>query len=885
MFRLNTLSKAVLVLCTGAAVGNVVAQQQQQAAQPQRIEITGSRIKRIDSETPSPIQVIGREQIERAGATTVAELLKSTPAGNSGSFDENAVASFTPGAGSVSLRGLGAQATLVLVNGRRVAPYGFASGGQQTFVDINSIPLAVVEKIEILLDGASAIYGSDAMAGVINIILKHDYKGFAVEGGVGQSGYQDANSASVGLTYGMGSIATDGYNIFGSYSHQQRSPVRASDRPMTANGDFRRFGLTDLRSSYSGNLYTVSGLAGGAFRGTLSTCTPLDEPGAATNGRCVYDGTAHQDVIAKTERDSLFLAGTAELGSGTTLFGDLNLVRNKYAQISPSYSSSTYYSTGTLPTAVIVLPVGHPQNPGTTDLALRYRFDDVEHKTSVVNDTQRMVLGARNENVFGWDAETALMYSHSNAKVTTTGFIRDSVLLDGVLDPETGKANTTFIFGNPSANNAALMSALYPTLHETGTTTTTSVDVRGTREVFSLPGGGTASLAVGLEARGEKFNSTPDPLSAAGEISVLGSSESHGSRTVSAAYAELSLPFTKTFELSMAARMDHYSDFGTATTPKLGAKWKVLPNLAFRATYAEGFRAPSLTETTQSPTTGFYSGIRDPKLCPDPTDETNDNCSLSVRAVSGSNPNLKPEHSKSFTAGLVFEPTDNVSIAFDAYRVKRTDEISGIDPDYLLAHESEYPGYVVRDPDTDEIKQLNLQYTNLGSTRVWGFDVDIKTSFSLAEYGKLKINGVYNYLPSYWVANVKGAPEVDYAGTWQQPKERMSLGATWEQGPWTVGITWRYTGSYLRAFTPSDLSCSYSVSKPSLCSVASWTTADGFLGYKGFKNLELGLVVLNIDNREAPLDERRATRYTLFSSNYHNQLGRYFRAQAKYNFW
>ena len=882
MFRPTLLSKAVLLLCAGVAAGSVAAQQQ--SSTPERIEVTGSRIKRIDTETPSPVQVIGREQIERAGATTVAELLKSTPAGNSGSFDENAVASFTPGAGSVSLRGLGAQATLVLVNGRRVAPYGFASGGQQTFVDINSIPLAVVERIEILLDGSSAIYGSDAMAGVINVILKQDFKGLMVDAGLGQSSYNDAGSQTYGLTYGLGSLASDGYNLFGSYSHQQRNPVLASERPMTRNADFRRFGLTDLRSSYAGNLYTVSGLAGGSFRGTLSTCTPLDDPTAATNGRCIYDGTEHQDIIARTERDALFMAGTAELGSAT-LFGDLNLVRNKYAQVSPSYSTSTYYSTGTLPRAFIVLPVGHPQNPGTTDLALRYRFDDVAHVTSVTTDTLRSVLGVRKSDLAHWDVESALMYSRSSSKVTTTGFIRDSVLLDGVLDPATGKASTDFIFGNPSANDPALMAALYPTLREKSVTSTVSIDARGTRELFALPGGNNASVAVGVETRREKFNSTPDPLSAAGEISVLGSSESHGSRTVSAAFAELALPFGKTFEASLAARVDHYSDFGSATTPKVGLKWKLLPNLALRGTYAEGFRAPSLTETTQSPTTGFYSGIRDPKLCPDPVEHPNDNCDLSVRAVFGANPDLKPENSKSMTFGVVFEPADELSIAFDAYKIKRTDEISGIDPDYLLAHESSYPGYVVRDPETDEITQLNLPYTNLGSTRVWGYDVDVKTTFDLGEVGKLKVSAVYNYLPRYMVANVKGAPEVDYAGTWLQPKERMSLGGTWEKGPWTVGLTWRYTGSYLRAYTPADLSCPYSESNPELCRVKSWTTADAFVGYKGFKNMDLGLIVLNVDGREAPLDERRATRYTLFNSSYHNQLGRYFRLQAKYTFF
>ena len=153
--------KTVLTLCIGALAQNISAQQ---APAPQtqvleRVEITGSRIKRVDAETASPVQVITRDQIDRSGAKSVSELLTSVPASNVGSFNENAVASFTPGAGGVSLRGLGAQATLILINSRRVAPFGFASGGQTTFVDVNSIPIEVIERVEILLDGASAMAG------------------------------------------------------------------------------------------------------------------------------------------------------------------------------------------------------------------------------------------------------------------------------------------------------------------------------------------------------------------------------------------------------------------------------------------------------------------------------------------------------------------------------------------------------------------------------------------------------------------------------------------------------------------------------------------------------------------------------------------------------
>ncbi|MEI8327305.1 MAG: TonB-dependent receptor, partial [Betaproteobacteria bacterium] len=466
--------------------------------------------------------------------------------------------------------------------------------------------------------------------------------------------------------------------------------------------------------------------------------------------------------------------------------------------------------------------------------------------------------------------------------VTTNGLIRDSVLVDEVLDAN-GKANKTFIFGNPGANAPGLISRLYPTLRDQGTTSTASVDLRGTRELMQLAGG-PLGVAVGIEMRRETFTSTPDALVSAEEISVLGAASARGTRTIGALFAELSAPIFKTVEASLAARVDRYSDFGSAITPKASVKWKVVPTLALRATYSEGFRAPALTELSSSPSRGFYSGIRDPKLCPVPN-SANANCDMSIEAISGSNPKLQPERSKSFTAGIVFEPTDSFSVVLDTYNVKRRDEISGIDPDYLLANEASYPGYVVRNA-AGEIDRLNLQYTNLGSTHVWGYDIDIKSRFNLGEYGKLTISGSYNAEPHYMVANVKGAPEVEYAGTYQQPKERAKMGIGIDQGPWSASATVNFTGSYLRAFTPSDLSCSYnSTGHSELCSVPNWSTLDVFLGYKGFKNLDLSLNIQNAENKQAPLDERRAGRDTLYSSGYHIQLGRYVSLRAKYTFW
>jgi iron complex outermembrane receptor protein len=889
MFRLNYVSATVVVLCAAGATpvwaqSDTLAPETSNSAQKtlQRVEVTGSRIKRVDAETASPVQVITREQIERSGAQSVTEVLGRLPATNAGNFNSNAVASFTPGAGGVSLRGLGAQSTLVLINGHRMAPYGFASGGQSSFFDINSIPLDVVERMEVLLDGASAIYGSDAIAGVINVILRKNYNGLSMSGSGSRSGYHDGAAGNISATYGRGDLDADNYNFFLNYSHEHQNAVKASARPRTSTADFRRFGLADRRSTYGypGNLYTT----GGTLIGPMPGCTPLNEPGAAVDGHCYYQGTDHQDLVPETKQDALFGAGTLNLGGGFELFGDALFVRNKYKSESPSYNTSSYNSVGTLPNPYITLPVGHPQNPSATDeVALRYRFMDVLQTTEVTADTSRLVFGGRG-TIAGWDAESAVMYSGTHARNWTKGLLNDSVLIGGqVLDAD-GVANPNFTFGNPGANDPALMAALYPTLRDEGKTSTTSIDLRGSRELMKLPAGA-LGLAIGTEFRRESFKSTPDPLTASGAISMLGASSSDGSRNVSAFYAELSVPITKSLEASLATRTDRYSDFGSATVPKAGLKWKLLSNLALRATYAEGFRAPSLTETTQSPSTGFYT-LRDPRLCPDPSQPGNPNCEVSVRAVSGANPNLQPEKSKSLTAGLVFEPTENVSLSFDAYKIKRRDEISSIDPDYLLANEASYPGYVQRDAATQEIEQLNLQYTNLGSTKVWGYDIELKARQELGTAGRVGLAIVYNRMPRYLVANVKGAPEVDYAGTYGQPKERFKVGIDWDVGDWETTVTGNYTGGFLRAYSPANLDCPYAGGANSnLCRVKAWSTADLYVAYKGIKNLTLSLNIDNLENREAPFDENEVISFLAYNPAYHSQMGRVITLAAKYTFW
>jgi hypothetical protein len=476
--------------------------------------------------------------------------------------------------------GLGPGSTLVLINGRRVAPFGFT--GRATFVDLNQIPVSAIDRIEVLLDGASAIYGSDAIAGVVNVIMRRGFSGVEVAAGLGRSSHGDATERRASATFGIGDRAADGYNVFASVSHADQDAVKASERWHSQSGDYRGFGLIDARSPYSypGNLYSADNRT---FLQPLAPCATIGDAASANPGRCLYDPSLAKDIIVRSRRDGLFAAGSAALGAGFELFGDAAVARTVFTGQHSNFASSIYgpAGTGTLATPFIALPVGHPQNPYPVEVALRTRFADQPFVVTPTSDTQRAVVGVRRGDWEGWDVESALLWSKSSTRVTTAGVIHDAVLAGEVLDAN-GRASPSFRFGDPGANDPALMARLYPTLVDTGRTSTTSIDVRGSREVLRLPAG-PAQLALGAELRRERYESAYDPLTAAGDIGVIFGTSASGSRNVGSAYAELALTITASLEATLAARWDHYSDFGSTTNPKAGLKWKVSPGVALRA--------------------------------------------------------------------------------------------------------------------------------------------------------------------------------------------------------------------------------------------------------------------------------------------------------------
>ncbi len=852
--------------------------------------VTGTSLPGVQSDTVGPLQVITRAQIERSGAASLAELLKNVAAASAGGADESAVLGFAPGVSAISLRGLGTGATLILLDGRRVAPSGFVPDGQTSATNLNAIPLGAIARVEIMLDGASAVYGSDAVGGVVNIITRRPARESVVRASAGQaSSYGDGTRKSAAVTLGFTLPAGDGSGGIVSIERTEQDRVRASARPRTATGNFSGITGNDWRSTYAypGNLYTIGGADGGGetLLGPLGGCQAA-VAGAPFAGNCVYDPVRHQDLQPRTRRDAVYGAGNLSIGGGLEVFANLLGTRSRLDQESPTYSTDLYHQFfRSTPGAAITLPVGHPQNPYPFPVALRHRWADRPFSTHVESLDTRAVIGVRG-SVAKWTSEAAVLMARSDATVSRGGLIRDRVLYSDVLDPARNfDARPSFVFGSPADNPADVMGRLYPTLVSRGKTSIRGVDLKASREIGELAGGPLA-LVVGAEWRRESFSSIPDPLQAAGEISVSGSYSADGARNVGAVFAEVSAPLTKGLDALLALRADRYEGFGVTTTPRIGLRWQASPTLAVRASHAGGFRAPSIGELTQAPTQGFYGGVRDPVLCPDPSDASNAYCSTFVLASLARGQDLRPERSENVSAGLIFAAAPHLSMSMDFYKIRRRDQIASFDPNYVLANEASFPGLVTRDPLTNEIVSMTLPLTNIGVTRLWGYDLGVSSRVAVTDMGSLTLASNYNRQPSYRVTPVPGAAPEQRAGYYLQPKARLSFSATWERSQWTLHAGVNHVGSYLRSTGPSDAACPYATTAfSSLCRISSWTTADVSAAYRPAPGIELSLSIKNVANRQPPTDERlNAFIYTLYNPSYHNALGRFLTASVKASF-
>lgn len=912
----NKIKFTVLVASLASAYPSVaLAQATTEDKAIQRVVVTGSNIKRVDQETASPVQVLSRQEIEQSGAQTVAEILGTLTSNDQSAIsDLGGTNSWASGASGVSLRNLGTGATLVLLNGRRLSAYGFADGLQSNFVNIDSIPSDVIERVEILKDGASAVYGSDAIAGVINIITRKNYNGVGIKGVAQQSlkrSFLD-RERKASIVGGIGDFAQDGYNVFahlevysrGKYTDKQIRPL-LPDWYIRMNPDRDSKSTGSVPGNYVGRYpadYRDKSLAGKSINVAAPGCAPEN----LTGGLCFYDYWKDTLAQAPAERATFLSSGRFRVNDETTAYAEVQLAktRNNYNTAPPrsnitgvplswydSISGTMQYFTDPR------LPVGHPYNPYDFPIGLNYRFaDDTDFFKNVGSSEQFRVLAGLEGSSFGWEWDTAIGHMGSKAR-QRQHLYRDRY---GYHDAIVSGA---YKFGQK--NDISLLEKMFPEMGSQGKYTQTFFDFKASRELMKL-GGGPLQVAAGVDLRHESFEHMSSQNVLEARIVQFSGVKIDGSRNVAAAFVELAAPFTKNLEASFALRGDKVIGQAGAVVPKVGLRYRVNDQLMVRGTVSQGFRAPSLPETGNGGASWFNNGYTDPKRCSAATELRNIlntgntadknlaltayalGCSVSFPAAVTPNPNLKPEHTNSFTGGIVLQPIRAISMTVDYYNFKRRDEIAVKSVDQTLSNEDRIPGLVQRDPLTSQdleitqrafelsgktvnfpigpIKTIGAQYENYGRSRVSGIDVDVKGRWKLADWGTLSSGLELNHQLKFQLwdsfTNTYTQNYVGYRGT---PRTLAVARMSWEKGPVVAGVRARFSSSTKLAWGELDSSntvagCEARGVKKDECRIASDTTFDLWTRYAFRQNTSISANVFNVLDRQYPVQLRPGSR-------------------------
>nr|WP_231108181.1 TonB-dependent receptor [Xanthomonas translucens] len=902
------------VLATSAAVPAAFAQEA--ATTLDRITVTGSNIPRTNTETPSPVQVITRQEIDRTGKSTVAEYLQTLTSDGAGSIPKSFGNGFAGGGAGISLRGLGAGSTLVLLNGRRMATYGLADDGQKVFTDLSTIPLDAVERIDILKDGASAIYGSDAIAGVVNIILRNDFEGAILRGSYGMSGDSDGDARKATLTAGTGSLAKDGWNAFFSLDVGKSDAIKISDRKdrkWIGTGDIRRYGYDAADAQFLGGAYLSGGTAGGtgpngsvfnndapsphlvALPGCAGLTTIPGQTDATAQAQgCLWDPTQqYRDLSPEEKYVNVFARASFAFGEGGEIYTEIGYSKKEtvFSNTPSGVSGGWGYPGGPVNAnsgaGATMLYAGHPDNPLPYAARVRYSAWDVGPRvTDNTNAFNRFLVGVKG-NWGEWSYDTAYLHSGTDLINKRTGFLRYSSVRCVLGNPACA-AGTWRIGDNAGLNSQALYDFISPTISATAKSSLDMFDFTVSRSLADLQGG-PLGLALGTEWRKTSNSLTPQTYTDVGDIIGLGYSAYDGTQNVYAAYAELSAPVLEQLELSAAVRYDKYESGDGKATPKLGVKWTPADWIALRATYAEGFRAPNPAENGDGGLAAF-SNARDPVRCA--IDPANECTARSVAIITRPNPALTPEESKSYSVGFVLQPTASTSLTVDAWQIKRTNEIAqGSTADAIAA------GNVLRDSNdiggvagSGTILAVNTDYVNANSSRVRGIDTDIRQTFAIGP-GQLELDAQWSHLLKF--ERTEGDTTVDYVGTHGNcdvtncigtPQDRVNVGTTWKQGSWSVSGVVNYIDSIENKDSRGGSYLAFYADGSPVEKIASFTTFDLSGRWNVTEAFELNASVQNLFDRIAPLDPSTYGGVNYNPLHFSGAVGRYFTVGAKYTF-
>ena len=743
--------------------------------------VTGSRIGRAsDFGNSSPVDTIDRADIEKAGFANLQQLLEKMPSNGNGAFSTrgNNQDSTANGAASVSLRGLGADATLVLVNGRRVAVSSFAESITTNFVDINSIPISAIERVEVLKDGASAVYGSDAVAGVVNIILRKDYDGLELAASYGNTTESGYNEQNYSLLWGFGG---EDNNVTFIFDYFKNDTLFNSDRGTLGSANQTAQGGEDFRSSrgYPGR-FSVNGVL------TRDPACPADRSAGAT---CVYDFGPWNLLIPEAERGGLLMMAHQDIGGGAQLFVELAAQHNNsLAQGAPTPLDET---------ALMTVPGDHPGDPfgATTTIGIsRYRTVDAgPRRWHISTDNLRGVAGLR--GTFGeWDWEAAVQRARSESEQSgdrSDGWVRTDFLQQQI---------NAFAYNPFSAtqNPQSVIDQITTSLVRRGKAELTMYDAQISGDLFDFRDD-SVRMAAGVEYREESIEDVPDDQFQRGLIFGTESVSAAASRNNWSAFVEVAVPLFEGFDLSAAVRYDDYSDFGDTFNPKLAVSWQPIDSLAFRASWGTGFRAPSLAQIGLGPSqeSRFFSdsfGCADNAAYCAATD---------YQIVFTGNPDLTAEESETLNIGVAWQ-YEGFSASLDYWDITQEDKIDeAIGFTYQQECNNQASTVCIRGaPQAGDtlgpLQEIHATFDNINEQSVNGIDLEAGYRFA-AGGGTLAFGLSYTKLLDFERIEIGPSGDTvtrDLTGEYEYPEDRAVVTADWDHEKWGLFAAVNYIGSF-----------------------------------------------------------------------------------------
>jgi len=847
---------------------------------PQRVEITGSMLSRTNAETAEAVTVITMDNLKSAGVTTIEQALQRVSANQSNQVTATSVGTYDGGASLAGLRGLDAGKTLVLLDGQRLANNVYSGDA----VDLSLIPFAAIDRIEVLREGASSIYGADAIAGVINFITKKDYKGGELDLSASRSQLHGGNTHSASLTYGKGSLSADGYNVMAAANFNNTGELRGYERSYSS-GYNPAIGLAISNSpgTWPGNYIDANG---NEFQVNGAGCPGNPYPSTYL-GKCDYLYAQAVDLIPKSSQYSGLISVSKTLPGDNVLTAQYYVAKSKIT----AWGGPMFYEYAMSPTedplyfptaANSTLVGGGTATPNLTSDITAIWTDPLNNRYNTFENTEQRALLTLTGEKSGWNYAGNVSFSSNKNIQSATGYPDETVqetpdgdYLNNLINP----------FGPQTAAGQALINSSYrPGTWATGVLSTWDANGQASHDLLDFFNAGTpASVAVGVDLRSERISYNTTPLAAILQgVTGFPPTSVVGSRTEQAVYAEMSLPVTKQLELTLSDREDHYSDFGDSNNGKVAFRFQPAQWVTFRGAASTGFRAPTLVNLFSPTTLGAVTGDMDGPGCSAtsgsptyPTIFTQATCNSQGLVLSGGNPNLKPELSKNFDLGIVLAPVKDLGVTVDWYRIVVSKDISTVPTPTIYANPGLFANLyhlnnagtltpsIAQANDCPTITAATCGYIETNLANVGGRmtnGIDVNTTYVLHTRGgnvHLGLDGTL--VTEFRRQSYTGAPWVSVLGNYSGTNQvvvpwQSTVSIDWDRDIWAAGISEHFDSQYVDQQLLPDGDAHI---------VKAYSVYNVYGSMKPVSNITILLGVHNLFNRNPPATNQYVSNFQL----------------------